>query len=236
MATELQRQIAQLKAKQLNADAVHKGRPSLFLTPQEAAAVDVEEVYDAGLGGLHTLQQYDDRFAVFSETLFHPRSVRTQRELKSSEENKTLDQQLASLLRLLSLFVTEKPAHMVLEYLIRRFRIHELNVDELLKCIISIHDTKVQNEFAEMMVVRLIDDSIFDSLDFCSSGSVMHNPGDNMGIPAWSQGVSVSAPSKHPLQELVGQCRIILVDKKLRDVLNYADYDISDLIEFGARN
>jgi U3 small nucleolar RNA-associated protein 10 len=143
MATDLQRQIAQLKAQQVNAEGVHKGRPSIFLTPQEAAAVDVEEVYDAGVGGLQALQELDGRFGAYFETLFHPSSVRLQRELKSSEENKILDQQISSLLRLLSIYSAEKSAHLILEYLIRRFRIHELNTEELVKSVISLHDTKV---------------------------------------------------------------------------------------------
>ena len=143
MASELQRQISQLKAKQINADAIHKGRPSLFLTPKEAAAVDVDEVFEAGVGGLLSLQQHDNRFVVFSTTLFHPSSVRVQRELKSSEENSKLDKQIDALLRLLALYISEKASHTVLEYLIRRYRIHELNVNELLKCVLPIHDSKV---------------------------------------------------------------------------------------------
>ena len=41
--------------------ALAKGRDSLFLTPEEAAKVDVSDVHDAAVKGLNTLMQYDDR-------------------------------------------------------------------------------------------------------------------------------------------------------------------------------
>ncbi len=143
MSTELQRQIVQLHSQRINAQPIHKGRPSLFLTPKEAAAVDVEEVFDAGFRGIVTLQQQDDRFASFTESLFHPSSVKVQRELQSVEENKALDKEINRILQLLSLYIDDKTSHRVLEYLIRRYLIHELNVDALVRCVLPIHNTKV---------------------------------------------------------------------------------------------
>lgn len=143
MSTELQSQISAIRKQHIQATPLHQGRPSLFLTPQEAAAVDVRTVYDAAVSGLSSLRQYDARFESFFDNLLHPSSVDVQRELKTVEENKVIDEQVHSLLRLLSLFAHNPESHLVLEYLIRRFRIHEMNTDALLKCMFVAHDTKV---------------------------------------------------------------------------------------------
>lgn len=143
MASELQRQFNQIKAKQISNEPIHKGRPSLFLSPKDAAGVDTEEVFDAAFQGLVTLQQYDSRFASFGESLLHSSSVHLQRELKTTEENCSLNSEIKSLLSLLSLFANEKSSHKVIEYLIRRYRIHELNATDLIQYMLPIHDTKV---------------------------------------------------------------------------------------------
>lgn len=146
MASELAQQVQRLKAQQISNNPLHQGRPSLFLAPKEAA-LDVEVVLEAGRNGLSALCQYDDRFASFgSQTgLLGPNSVSVQRELLSIEENKALDREITRLLDLLGLFADDPMTHKVLEYLIRRYRIHELNVDSLLRSMLSIHDTKVSH-------------------------------------------------------------------------------------------
>eukprot|EP00601_Ochromonadales_sp_CCMP2298_P004544 CAMPEP_0173176334 /NCGR_PEP_ID=MMETSP1141-20130122/4389_1 /TAXON_ID=483371 /ORGANISM="non described non described, Strain CCMP2298" /LENGTH=341 /DNA_ID=CAMNT_0014098635 /DNA_START=89 /DNA_END=1111 /DNA_ORIENTATION=- len=143
MSTELQRQVSALRKTQLEVLPLQKGRPSLFLAPAEAAAVDVSTIHEAACNGLATLQQYDDRFGQFAGTLLDPASVDLQRELKTAQENVALDAQLAQLLRLLSLYALEPSTHLVLEYLIRRFRVHEMNAHDLLQSMLLAHDHKI---------------------------------------------------------------------------------------------
>lgn len=61
--------------------------PSLFLSPSDAAKVDVSAVHEAALRSLRTLGQYDDRLLAFEATnsLLHPASMSLQRELKTKE-------------------------------------------------------------------------------------------------------------------------------------------------------
>ena len=159
MTTELSKQLANIRSRQIAADPIYKGKASLFLSPKEAAAIDTEEVYETAAKALDTLIQYDDRFSIFKEGLMHPSSISVQRELKTEEENKILDRDINSLLQLLSLFATETPSHAILEYLIRRYRIHELNADATIKCMLHLHDTKI---FARMIqLVTLPDFWIF---------------------------------------------------------------------------
>jgi hypothetical protein len=79
MSSELQQQVTG------NQKGLNKGRESLFLTPEQAARVDVADVHEAAVKGLNALCQYDDRFSVFHERILHPSSVNYQRELKTAE-------------------------------------------------------------------------------------------------------------------------------------------------------
>ena len=145
--SELQRQVDTLRSQGIVASQLDQSRASLFLSSNEAS-VDVNVVLEAARNGLSTLSQYDDRFASFGEHrgLLSTNSVSVQRELKTLDENKSLDKEISNLLDLLSLFADDPMTHKVLEYLIRRYRVHELNVDSLLRSMIVIHDTKVINK------------------------------------------------------------------------------------------
>ena len=145
--SELQQQISRFREENLVDAPVYASTPSLFLNKKDAGSVDMETVFDAGLCGLQALSQYDGRFSSFMENIFHPSSQTVQRDLLAPEETKVLNKRITDLLRLLTLFAGEPSAHKVLEYLVRRYKVHELNVDALLKCMIAQHDTKVnQNQ------------------------------------------------------------------------------------------
>lgn len=127
--SELLQQVARLHDSNLQSSGVQAGRPSLFLTAKEAANIDVSVVHEAAVSGLKVLMQYEVRFTRYLDTLLHPNSISTQRELQTSSENAVLDKEINSLLSLLSLYAAEMETHRVLEYLIRRYRINEMNVD-----------------------------------------------------------------------------------------------------------
>jgi hypothetical protein len=85
MATELQQQVQRLKAQAIVAAPLSRGRASLFLTEKEAAAVAASDVYEAAMGGLRALSQYDKRFEGYLDSILHSSSVDLQRELKTEE-------------------------------------------------------------------------------------------------------------------------------------------------------
>lgn len=142
--SELQQQVSRFREENLVIASVYSNTPSLFLNKKDAGSVDMETVFDAGLAGLQALSQYDGRFALYMENIFHSSSQTVQRDLLAPEETKVLNKRISDLLRLLTLFAGEPSAHKVLEYLVRRYKVHELNVDALLKCMIAQHDTKVK--------------------------------------------------------------------------------------------
>ena len=145
MASELAQQIARIRTQNLqSAGPIHHGIASLFLSPKEAAAVDIDQTYDAAFNGLMSLSQYDSRLSIFREGILHPSSMSLQRELKTAAENQSLDKEISSLLNYLALYAAEPSTHKIIEYLIRRYRVHELNVDALIRCLIVAHDSKVR--------------------------------------------------------------------------------------------
>ena len=153
--TELAQQIAHFrKSSDVNIAPLHHGRPSLFVDSKTAASIDISTIYESGLVGLETLQQYDVRFQVYHQSLFHSTSMSLQRELKTSAENTALDATLESFLELLSLYALESCAHNVLEYLIRRYRIHELNEDAFIRCLLPYHDTHIFVKAIELVPLK----------------------------------------------------------------------------------
>ncbi len=143
--SELQKQLAHLASATAVNTPLYNSTPSLFFNKKDAGSIDIDIVFDAAYRGLQALNQYDTRFATFFDNILHHSSQSVQRELLAPEESKLLNKRLSELFRLLTLFASEPSTHKVLEYLIRRYRVHELNVDSLIKCMLSQHDTKVRN-------------------------------------------------------------------------------------------
>jgi hypothetical protein len=143
MATELQRQVAILKKNDVSAHSIHDGAPSLFLEAKEAAKVDMREVYRAAVRSIEVLIQYDHTFETYLTSIFHESSMSLQRELRTSTENEVLNSQIREMLASLAFYNSLPAMHTVLEYLLRRYRVHEFNTSDLITCMISQHDTKV---------------------------------------------------------------------------------------------
>ena len=64
------------------------------------------------------------------------------------QSNDKLDQSIAAFLRLLSPHFLLGAAHKVLEYFIRRYQVHDHNVEALLECALPYHET---NYFARLL-------------------------------------------------------------------------------------
>lgn len=158
MASELQRGVQRHREQFLVSAPIHKGRPSLFLSPKDAAAVDIADIYDTAVKGLRVLAQYESRFQPYFRTLLKESSKDVQRELKTTSENEELDREVSKFLELLSPYAAEHSAHTVMEYFIRRYRVNELNADALIRCVLPFHDTKI---FAKVIELSKIDGSMW---------------------------------------------------------------------------
>ncbi|XP_064605769.1 LOW QUALITY PROTEIN: HEAT repeat-containing protein 1-like [Liolophura sinensis] len=118
-------------------------RSSLLFDPKEAAQLDKETFFALGLNGLEELENIDSEFEQFEETLFSESSQTFERSVQTKEVNQTLDANISDLLIRLSPYFLLKPAHKVLEWLIFRYHIHFYNADELMRCVLPYHETKI---------------------------------------------------------------------------------------------
>lgn len=130
-------------------------KPSLLFSEKEAADIDYDTVYEIGLKGITGLCELEPIFLKFHPSLFDrlpPES--SDRSLKTADENKQLDQIIKSFLRLCQPFYLERCCQQALEWLIRAFRINELNVNECLDCILPYHDTVEFVRFVQILYFK----------------------------------------------------------------------------------
>ncbi|GMH10729.1 hypothetical protein Nepgr_012570 [Nepenthes gracilis] len=127
-------------------------RPSILFDPKEAADIDIETIHNIAYSGVEVLENVDERFRHHKNELFGHRSREFDRELISREENNRVNASINSYLRLLSGHLHLPSASKTLEYLIRRYKIHVYNIEELILCALPYHDTH-----AFVRIVQLID-------------------------------------------------------------------------------
>ncbi|KAG9305887.1 hypothetical protein G9A89_016539 [Geosiphon pyriformis] len=121
---------------------IQKHRASFLFDSKQAADYDLNTIHSIGIAGLEELKKIDQGFAEYEDTLFSEAVKNVDRVLQTEEENKKLNKCIARFLRCLSPYFLVKPAGKVLEWLIRRFRIQEFNIDDIMACILPYHDTK----------------------------------------------------------------------------------------------
>eukprot|EP00242_Pyramimonas_sp_CCMP2087_P007317 CAMPEP_0198207958 /NCGR_PEP_ID=MMETSP1445-20131203/11371_1 /TAXON_ID=36898 /ORGANISM="Pyramimonas sp., Strain CCMP2087" /LENGTH=334 /DNA_ID=CAMNT_0043881175 /DNA_START=175 /DNA_END=1175 /DNA_ORIENTATION=- len=131
-------------------DKLKKGKASLLYDPQEAADVDVETIYNLALGGFDELCELDGRFQAFSKTLFGRAGLDVNRDLEGKETNDKFDASIKSFLRLLTGNFLLPCAFRALEYLVRRYKIHEYNAEAFLCAVLPYHST---NEFVRVVQI-----------------------------------------------------------------------------------
>ncbi|XP_038896984.1 uncharacterized protein At3g06530 [Benincasa hispida] len=128
-------------------------RPSILFDPKEAADIDVDTIFSIALQGLEVLISLDERFRNYKNNLFSYKSREQDRELMSEEENKRINATISSFLRLISGHFQQPSSLKTLEYLIRRYKIHVHNVEDLVLCSLPFHDTHAFVRIVQLLVL-----------------------------------------------------------------------------------
>ncbi|RBR15360.1 uncharacterized protein FIESC28_07374 [Fusarium coffeatum] len=143
MATSLAAQLAQVAANSkstLNVKAQKAAHSkSLIWEPRVAATQSYQTLYTTCIGGFEELCQLDARFAPFLSTIFSEESQNQDRTQLTAAENEELDRRVEAFLRLAGSRIRLMPAIKSIEWLIRRFRIHEENTQALLLTFLPYH-------------------------------------------------------------------------------------------------
>ncbi|GME58855.1 Armadillo-like helical [Neofusicoccum parvum] len=155
MTSALQQQLAQIAASSthqldLKAQKVAHGK-SLLFEPKVAASQDFNTVYQICHEGFQELCMLDPRFAAFAQNLFSEQSKTEDRTQMTKQENEELDTVLESFLGLVGARLLLKPAVKAVEWLVRRFRIHEYNTDFAILTFLPYHSTPVFLTFLSIL-------------------------------------------------------------------------------------
>ncbi|KAF2756797.1 U3 small nucleolar RNA-associated protein 10 [Pseudovirgaria hyperparasitica] len=147
MATTLQQQLAAINANTTNtldlkAQRTAHGK-SLLFDPKIAVSQDFDTIFQICVEGFKELCSIDNAFASFSKNLFSDQSKTEDRMQMTAEENRNLDNVIESFLGQVSGRLLLKPALKAVEWLVRRFRIHEHNIEYTLTTFLPYHETPI---------------------------------------------------------------------------------------------
>ncbi|KAM0786108.1 hypothetical protein ACM66B_006918 [Microbotryomycetes sp. NB124-2] len=142
LATQLaQRQQQTLDGARLSSQKALKHPPSFIYTPRFAATVSLADLHQTASNAWDQLQAIDPAFEKYHAKVLGEEARRTDRSALAKDENDKLGVQLDNVLRLLARHMLIKPAAQVLEWLVRRFRVNDLNVPALVGLFLPYHTT-----------------------------------------------------------------------------------------------
>lgn len=116
--SELRDQLVQLR----QARAAPRRVVSFLYGLKEAESVSIADVHEQAVAALAQLAERDPRLKPFQETLISDSAGDFDRELQTADVNAKLDASIADFLRFLSPYFMLPPAHVVLEFLVRRYK------------------------------------------------------------------------------------------------------------------
>ncbi|XP_021905643.1 uncharacterized protein At3g06530 [Carica papaya] len=159
MATSIVSQLQRIKsAVQVGSDPIKRPftRPSILYSPKDAADIDIDSILGVALSGLEALVKADERFRNYKNDLFSNKTRELDRELMNNEENSRIDESISLYLQLLSGYLHLPASLQTLEYLIRRYQIHEreCNVHDLILCALPYHDTHAFVKIVQLLNIR----------------------------------------------------------------------------------
>ncbi|KAF8999772.1 hypothetical protein BDQ17DRAFT_1360346 [Cyathus striatus] len=123
---------------------------SYLFTGREAGQHDLESIHALAMNGFLQLSTIDPSFRKYEGDIFSERAKVTDRTLLSQEDNDNLNKAIHGFLLLLGPYLMDSPTGRVLEWLVRRFRINEFNLESLLALFLPYHESP---HFAKMVTI-----------------------------------------------------------------------------------
>lgn len=128
---------------------------SLIFPPTVAASQSFGSIYVLCHEGFQELCLLDNRFLDFQRNLFSEQSQAEERTQKTAGENADLDKTLEAFLGLVGARLRLTPAIKAVEWLIRRFRIHEYNTAFLLTTFLPYHTLPIFTTLLSILPARI---------------------------------------------------------------------------------
>ncbi|KAF9526013.1 hypothetical protein CPB83DRAFT_877003 [Crepidotus variabilis] len=149
LATQLA-QNASLNANILVDRSRRKPTVSYLFTGKSADEHDLETIYAVAINSLLSLASIEPKLEKYEETLFSEQAKETDRTLLRKDVCEELDKQIVSFLWALGPYLLEPPTGKILEWLVRRFRIQEFNLEGVLALFLPYHESP---HFAKMVTL-----------------------------------------------------------------------------------
>ncbi|KAJ5593889.1 uncharacterized protein N7459_000097 [Penicillium hispanicum] len=145
MASSLAAQLSQIAAKSTHELDLKSQRishsQSLIFDQKVAGSQDFDTIYDICYDGFRELCSLDVRFEEFERTIFSEQSKAEDRTQMNADQNRELDAVIESFLALVGGRLQLSPAVKAVDWLVRRFRIHEYNTACVLLTFLPYHTT-----------------------------------------------------------------------------------------------
>ncbi|WRT69783.1 uncharacterized protein IL334_006774 [Kwoniella shivajii] len=140
LAAQLQN-IASLDAERLTSKYGSPTSKSYLFPPKVASTHDLDSIFALAQSGFEELLSLDPYMSEFEDDLFSEKAKRTDRMMLSKEENEELDLVLGRCLRRLGKWIGILAGGKCIEWLVRRFRVHEMNAEILLQVFLPYHES-----------------------------------------------------------------------------------------------
>ncbi|TFK48252.1 hypothetical protein OE88DRAFT_1664727 [Heliocybe sulcata] len=127
-----------------------KWAESYLFTGREADQHDLDSIHALAANGSLRLKSLNPAFNAYEDALFSESSKGLDRTLLNASANAELDRNIAGYLRLLGPYLMDGPTSRVIEWLVRRFRINEFNVEDVLSLFLPFHESP---HFAKMVTI-----------------------------------------------------------------------------------
>mgnify|MGYP001580603730 FL=1 len=111
-----------LDSARLSTSQSLKHPPSFIYSPRHAASISTSDLHHIASNAYAQLVAIDPFFERYQQKIFGEEAKRTDRAALTKDENEKLDVVLEKVIRALGRHMMLKPAGVVLEWLVRRFR------------------------------------------------------------------------------------------------------------------
>ncbi|GJE92911.1 U3snoRNP10 and BP28CT domain-containing protein [Phanerochaete sordida] len=165
MTSSLAQQLAQsasLNSSLLVDRTRRKPTASYLFTAREADHHDLESIHALAVNAFFRLRTVEPALSAYEDALFSDAAKATDRTLQNAEANARLNASLNSFLPLLGPYLLETPTGKIIEWLVRRFRVHEFNVEAVLALFLPYQESP---HFAKMLsILHISEKSAFAAL------------------------------------------------------------------------
>lgn len=187
MSSSLAAQLAQnasLNASLLVDRSRRKPTQSYLFTAREADQHDLDSIHALAVNAFFRLKTVEPALANYEDALFSDAAKATDRTLQNAEANDKLNESLNSFLPLLGPYLLESPTGKIIEWLVRRFRINEFNVDAVLALFFPYQESPHYTKMLSILRIpcvhlrSMIDRTLIllqGKLDFCRSPPIQVN-------------------------------------------------------------